>query len=76
MLAAVFWGSLHNLRVGVSVTGCLRWGHGCGCPNVSVACVVQGAEGSSRSDCDRTAGWFLFGNWWRQRSCQSAAMAG
>lgn len=21
-----FWGSLHNVRVGVSVTGCLRWG--------------------------------------------------
>lgn len=115
--ARFFWGSLHNVRVGVSVTGCLRWGRGCGCPNVvrcitldacvrtlasasplyvcliprhqeagarrvracvcaSVACVVQGAEGSSRCDCDRNAGRFLLGNWWRQRSCHTAAMAG
>ena len=110
MFAAAFWGSLQSVCVGASVTGCLRWGHGCGCLNVVgcitldpcvctapapclfesapagsrneacapvcvCVCVMQGAEGSSQSDCDRTAGWFLLGNWWRQRSCHTAATA-
>lgn len=31
------------MRVGVSVTACLRWGHGCGCPKV-LGCITLDAR--------------------------------